>query len=112
MKIFNRKRVAEKNVDESTNAKADPSASEGNTERVSSVTVLGTGCSSCRALHQNALDAAKNLKLNIDVKYVTDLKEIMSYGVTSMPALVVDEKVVASGRVLKTKQIEELLANR
>ena len=68
--------------------------------------------SSCRALHKNAVEAVKNLELNLDVEYVSDLKKIMSYGVTSMPVLLVDGKVVASGRVLKTSQIEAVLTNR
>ena len=45
----------------------------------------------------------------IDVEYVTDMERIMEYGVMSMPALVVNEKVVSMGKVLKVADVEKLL---
>ena len=45
----------------------------------------------------------------MDVEYVTDMQKIMEYGVMSMPALVVNERVVAMGRVLKANEIVTLL---
>ena len=112
MNFFGKRREVKGNVDETTGEKDVSSLRAGNANGVNSVTVLGTGCSSCRALHKNAVEAVKNLGLNLDVEYVSDLKKIMSYGVTSMPVLLVDGKVVASGRVLKTSQIEAVLTNR
>ena len=47
--------------------------------------------------------------LNVDVEYVTDMETIMGYGVMSMPALVVNEKVVSMGKVLKAADVEKLL---
>ena len=44
-----------------------------------------------------------------DVQYITDMEVIMNYGVMSMPAIVVNEKVAAYGKVLKTKEVIELL---
>ena len=73
------------------------------------VKVLGSGCSSCHALYENVREAVKEAGLAIDVEYVTDIKRIMSYGVMSMPALVVNEKVVSVGRVLKAQDIVKLL---
>ena len=49
------------------------------------------------------------MKLASDVEYVTDMQKIMEYGVMSTPALVVDEKVVAMGKVLKADEVERLL---
>ena len=49
------------------------------------------------------------MKLDADVEYVTDMEVIMGYGVMSMPAIVVNEKVVSMGKVLKASQVEELL---
>lgn len=49
------------------------------------------------------------MKLSIEVEYVTDLQRIMGYGVMSMPALVVNEKVASVGRVLEVDEIEALL---
>ena len=45
----------------------------------------------------------------MEVEYITDMEKVMSYGVMSMPALVVNEKVVSAGRVLKASEIEKLL---
>ena len=45
----------------------------------------------------------------VDIEYVTDMEQIMRYGIMSLPALVVDEKVVAAGKVLKAKDIEKLI---
>ena len=47
--------------------------------------------------------------LSVEVEYVTDMKKIMDYGVMSMPALVVNEKVVSMGKVLKSADVEKLL---
>ena len=47
--------------------------------------------------------------LSIEVEYITDLQKVMEYGVMSMPALVVNEKVVSMGKVLKANDVEKLL---
>lgn len=47
--------------------------------------------------------------LAVEVEYVTDLQKVMEYGVMSMPALVVNEKVVSMGKVLKPADVENLL---
>lgn len=73
------------------------------------IKVLGSGCKSCHELYENAKQAAQNLGISTDVEYITDMQQVMEYGVMSMPALVVNEKVVSVGRVLKTADIEKLL---
>ena len=73
------------------------------------IKVLGSGCASCHAQLENAKEAIKNMGLVVEVEYVTDLQKIMEYGVMSMPALVVNEKVVAMGKVLKPADVEKLL---
>lgn len=73
------------------------------------VKVLGSGCASCHALYENAKDAVQKMGLAAEVEYVTDLQKIMEYGVMSMPALVVNEKVASMGKVLKPADIEKLL---
>ena len=75
------------------------------------IKVLGSGCASCHALYENARKAVKEAGLDIEVEYVTDMEKIMSYGVMSMPALVVNEKVVSVGKVLKPADIQKLLAS-
>ena len=47
--------------------------------------------------------------LPVEVEYITDMEKVMAYGVMSMPAIVVNEKVVSMGRVLKTAEVEKLL---
>lgn len=73
------------------------------------VKVLGAGCKSCHEMYENTKSAIKNMGLNIEVDYITDMQSIMKYGVMSMPALVVDEKISSQGKVLKAADIEKLL---
>lgn len=73
------------------------------------VKVLGAGCKSCHAQYENAKEAIKNMGLAIEVEYITDMQKVMEYGVMSMPAIVVNEKVVSTGKVLKAAEIENLL---
>ena len=47
--------------------------------------------------------------LKIEVEYITDMQKVMEYGVMSMPAVVVNEKVVSTGRILKVAEVEKLL---
>lgn len=71
--------------------------------------VLGAGCKSCHEQYENAKEAVKELGLSVEVEYVTDMQKVMEYGVMSMPALVVNEKVVSMGKVLKTADVIALL---
>ncbi|MGN0598070.1 MAG: thioredoxin family protein [Ruminiclostridium sp.] len=73
------------------------------------IKVLGAGCKSCHELFENAKKAAAELGLGVEVEYITDMQKIMEYGVMSMPALVVNDKVVSMGKVLKPGEIEKLL---
>lgn len=75
----------------------------------SSIKVLGSGCKNCHDLFEASKAAVKNMGLTIEVEYVTDMEKIMEYGVMSMPALVVNEKVVSMGKVLKAADVEKLL---
>ena len=73
------------------------------------IKVLGAGCKNCHDLYEAAKAAVENMGLHIEVAYVTDMEKIMEYGVMSMPAIVVNDKVVAFGKVLKTAEVEKLL---
>ena len=75
----------------------------------SSIKVLGSGCKNCHDLYEASKAAVKNMGLTVEVEYVTDMEKIMEYGVMSMPALVVNEKVVSMGKVLKAADVEKLL---
>lgn len=74
------------------------------------IKVLGMGCANCRRLEENVSRAVAELSLDATVEKVTDFPAILAYGVSSTPALVVDERVVAAGRVPDIRQIRALLA--
>lgn len=71
------------------------------------IKVLGPGCKSCHQLYENTLKAVEGS--GIEVEYITDLQKIMECGAMSIPALVVNEKVVSAGRVLKPAEIAEII---
>lgn len=73
------------------------------------IKVLGSGCSKCEALLAATKETVQHLGIDAEIEYVTDFAQIARYGVMSTPALVVDEKVVSAGRVLKASQIESFL---
>ncbi|HIS51056.1 MAG TPA: TM0996/MTH895 family glutaredoxin-like protein [Candidatus Gallacutalibacter pullistercoris] len=75
------------------------------------IKVFGSGCKNCHTLYENTCQAVKNLGIHTEVEYVTDMQQIMLYGVMRMPALVIDEQVVSMGRVLQTGEVEKLLQN-
>lgn len=73
------------------------------------VKVLGGGCSRCETLLANAKEAIAKAGVEAEVEYITDYAVIGSYGIMSMPALIIDEKIVSMGKVLKSSDIEKLL---
>lgn len=74
-----------------------------------SIKVLGAGCASCHTLLENTQKVVTGMGLGVEVEYVTDMAKIAGYGVMSVPALVVNEKVVTMGKVLKANEVETLL---
>ncbi len=75
------------------------------------ILVLGTGCPKCLKLADNARGAAEALKLRYELRKVTDIQEIMSFGVMMTPALVVDGTVRVSGKVPSVDELMKLLAD-
>jgi small redox-active disulfide protein 2 len=73
------------------------------------IKILGSGCPKCLTLEKNAKIAVENLNLKDEVTHITDMQTIVGYSVMSTPALVIDEKVVSSGKVLSPKAIESYL---
>ena len=73
------------------------------------IKVFGAGCKSCHEQYDNAKEAARAMGLPVEVEYITDMQKVMEYGVMSMPAIVVNEKVVSMGKVLKAADVEKLL---
>ena len=75
------------------------------------ISVLGMGCPSCKKLEENVKKAVAELKLKATVAKVTDIQKIMEYGVTSSPALVIDNEVVLTGRVPNVSELKEILGD-
>ena len=73
------------------------------------IKILGSGCKNCETLTDNTNEALKETGIAAEIVKVTDFKDIMAFGVMSIPALVIDDKVVSYGKVLKPKEIAELL---
>lgn len=73
------------------------------------IKVLGSGCKKCAELNDNAEAAVKEAGIQAEIIKVEELKDIIGYGVMSTPALVIDEKVVSTGKVLKPKEIVKFI---
>ena len=73
------------------------------------IKVLGTGCANCKRLEENTRKAVEELGLDATIEKVTEIKDIMKYGVMKTPALVVDEKVRIMGRVPTSEEIKKYL---
>lgn len=80
-------------------------------EGICFVKVLGAGCKTCHQQYEYAKAAIASMGLQVEVEYITDMEKVMAYGVMSMPALVVNEKVVSSGKLLKEADVVKLLSN-
>ncbi len=73
------------------------------------IKILGTGCPKCKQLEENAKQAVQKTGLAAEVRKVTALNDIMRYSVILTPALVVDEQVKSSGKVLSADDIAKII---
>ena len=74
------------------------------------IQILGTGCPKCKKLAENAEAAAKELGVECEIEKVTDINEIMKFGVMMTPALAVDGEVKSVGKVLSVDEIKKTLS--
>ena len=74
------------------------------------IQILGTGCPKCKKLAENAEAAAKALGIEYELVKVTDINEIMKFGVMMTPALAVDGDVKSTGKVLSADEIQKTLS--
>lgn len=74
------------------------------------ISVLGTGCPKCKKLAETAEAAAREMGLDYEMEKVTDINDIMKFGVMMTPALAVDGKVMATGKVLGVEETKKLLS--
>lgn len=73
------------------------------------IKILGMGCANCQKLSENAKTAAEELGIKAKILKVDDIRDIMKYGAMNMPALVVDDNVIASGYVPGVEEIKKLI---
>ena len=73
------------------------------------IKVLGGGCCKCENLLEAVKAAVAEKGIEAEIEYITDMTKIMEYGIMSTPALMVDNKVVSMGRVLKAKEVLKYL---
>lgn len=73
------------------------------------IKILGTGCSKCKTLEERTRKVVKDAGIVASIEKVEDIVEIMKFNIMSTPALVVDGKVVAKGRIPSSEEIKEFL---
>jgi small redox-active disulfide protein 2 len=74
------------------------------------IKILGTGCSKCKKLYAETEKAVAASGVPVEIEKVESIDEIVKYGVMMTPALVIDEEVKTSGRVLSSSDIAKLIA--
>lgn len=82
---------------------------KGEKENEKGIKILGSGCAGCNVLEAAVSEALKELGMNEQIDHVKDFSQIASYGVMSMPALVVDGKAVSCGKALKPNEVVAIL---
>jgi small redox-active disulfide protein 2 len=75
------------------------------------IQILGTGCPKCQKLAANAETAAKEVGIEFELEKITDINEIMSFGIMMTPGLVINGEVKSSGKLLRPEEIRPLLLN-
>lgn len=73
------------------------------------IKILGTGCTNCKNLQKSVINALVELNIEADVEKVEDIQKIVSYGIMRTPGLVINGKVVISGRIPNSNEIKEIL---
>jgi len=71
---------------------------------------LGTGCAKCKTLEKLTREAVDETGIDADIQKVEDIFKIMQYGVMSTPALVINPKVVLSGRLPSVSDLREIIS--
>lgn len=74
------------------------------------VKILGMGCPSCQKLGDNVRQALDELRMVVQIEKVTALSDILNYNVLSLPALVVNEKVISAGKIPSVEELKILLS--
>lgn len=73
------------------------------------IKVIGPGCSNCKRLEDNVRNACNELNLNVEIEKVSEINKIIECGIMSTPALIVDDKILFSGKVPSVEEIKKML---
>lgn len=73
------------------------------------VQILGTGCPKCKQLTEHAQRAVDELSLDCEIEKITEMEQILSFGIMMTPGLALDGEVQSSGKVLSVEKIKEIL---
>ena len=73
------------------------------------IQILGTGCPKCKQTEANAREAIKNLGLDAEIEKITNVNEILDFGIMATPGLAIDGYVKFSGKIPTVSEIEEVL---
>lgn len=79
--------------------------------KIENIQVLGSGCPTCKKLFELTKQAVADLKLDVEVEYITDIEKIMALGVMSSPVLTVNNKAIVVGQLPGLDKIKELLSS-
>ncbi|MBF4560358.1 TM0996/MTH895 family glutaredoxin-like protein [Pseudomonas sp. p50] len=74
------------------------------------VKILGSGCANCKKLEAVAREAAQNLNIQAEFEKITDMSKMMTYDILPTPALVINEKVVSSGKIPTVAEIQSWIS--
>ena len=74
------------------------------------IEILGTGCPKCKKLTEQVEEAVKELGISAEIVKVTNINDIMNYGILMTPALAIDGEVKSAGKVLGKEEIKKLLS--
>ncbi|OFX69559.1 MAG: redox-active disulfide protein 2 [Bacteroidetes bacterium GWE2_29_8] len=73
------------------------------------IKILGTGCANCKTLEKVVMNALAEMNITANVEKVEDIQKIMGYGIMRTPGLVINGKVVVSGRIPKIEELKEII---
>ena len=76
------------------------------------IAILGMGCATCNKLEDTVQIAVMETGVDAEIDHVKDIKQIMAYGVMTTPALVIDGKVVAAGKMPSLAEIKQMIGGK
>jgi len=79
--------------------------------KITSIQVLGSGCSTCKKLFELTKKVIAELDLKIEAEYISDIQKIIELGVMSAPVLIINGKVVLAGQLPTSEKIKELITS-